>query len=400
MKATVSPTSTGTPRSGRPPAVPQPFDFTSLNRAVFGAGSLARLGEFARDLGGTCTLLVTDPGLEEAGHPQRAEQYLRAAGLEVFVYDAVRENPTTRHVDDGVAFARDRRIDLIVAVGGGSSMDAAKGVNFLLTNGGSMSDYKGFGRAAKPMLPSIGVPTTAGTGSEAQSYALITDEATHQKMACGDKKAAFRVAVLDPELTVSQPRAVTTVTGIDAVAHAIESYVCTKRNPVSQAFALAAWKYLDANFETVLREPTDLDGRAGMQVGSHFAGAAIEHAMLGICHSCANPLTAHYGITHGTAIGILLPHVIRFNAPAAEHLYAELTTSAHPMNGIPASEILARRIEELTALAGHPAWLRECGVSESILSLLAVEAAEQWTARFNPRSVTEADLHRVYQAAW
>ncbi|HJZ89716.1 MAG TPA: iron-containing alcohol dehydrogenase [Gemmataceae bacterium] len=400
MKATVSPTSTGAPRSGRPAAVPQPFDFTSLNRAVFGAGSLARLGEFARELGGTRALLVTDPGLEEAGHPQRAEQYLRAAGLEVFVYDAVRENPTTRHVDDGAAFALDRRTDLIVAVGGGSSMDAAKGVNFLLTNGGSMSDYKGFGRATKPMLPSIGVPTTAGTGSEAQSYALITDEATHQKMACGDKKAAFRVAVLDPELTVSQPRTVTTMTGIDAVAHAIESYVCTKRNPVSQAFALSAWKYLDANFETVLREPTDLDGRAGMQVGSHFAGAAIEHAMLGICHSCANPLTAHYGITHGTAIGILLPHVIRFNAHTVEHLYAELTTPTHPMNGTPASEVLARRVEELTALAGHPARLRDCGVSDSILSLLAVEAAEQWTARFNPRPVMEADLHHVYQAAW
>src|SRR5262249_83786 len=150
MKATVSPTSTGAPRSGRPAAVPQPFDFTSLNRAVFGAGSLARLGEFARELGGTRALLVTDPGLEEAGHPPRAEPYLRGGGLEVFVYDAVRENPTTRHVDDGAAFALDRRTDLIVAVGGGSSMDAAKGVNFLLTNGGSMSDYKGFGRAAKP----------------------------------------------------------------------------------------------------------------------------------------------------------------------------------------------------------------------------------------------------------
>src|SRR5262245_2322979 len=400
MTVTASHTSTAGAHVNRVPAVPQPFDFTSLNRAVFGVGSLARLGEFACELGGTRALLVTDPGLEEAGHPQRAEQYLRAAGLDVFVYDDVRENPTSRHVELGTKFARERNIDLIVAVGGGSSMDAAKGINFVLTNGGCISDYKGFGKATKPMLPSIGVPTTAGTGSEAQSYALITDEASHQKMACGDKKAAFRIAILDPEVTISQPRVVTAVTGIDAVAHAVESYVCTKRNPVSQAFSLSAWKFLESNFEAVLRHPDDLDARAGMQVGSHFAGAAIETAMLGICHSCANPITAHYGVTHGTAIGILLPHVVRFNGPAAEHLYAELVGSTHAMNGTPASEVLARRVDELSGLAGQPTRLRDCGVAESILPLLAVEASEQWTARFNPRPVSEADLLRVYQMAW
>src|SRR5260221_14542721 len=149
--------------------------------------------------------------------------------MEVFLFDEVEENPTTRHVEAGVAFARQHQIDVIVAVGGGSSMDCAKGINFLLTNGGQMSDYKGFGKALLPMLPSIGVPTTSGTGSEAQSYALIADDKTHLKMACGDRKAAFRVAVLDPEVTVSQPPTVTAITGLDALAHAVESYVCTRR---------------------------------------------------------------------------------------------------------------------------------------------------------------------------
>src|SRR5690606_30462183 len=175
----------------------------------------------ARELGGRRALLVTDPGLERAGHPRRAEASLREAGLEVAVFDAVEENPTERHVEAGTAAARAHGADLLVAVGGGSAMDCAKGVNFLLTNGGRMADYKGFGRAGKPMLPSVGVPTTAGTGSEAQSYALITDERSHLKMACGDRKAAFRVAILDPEVTVSQPRAVTAITGIDALAHAV-----------------------------------------------------------------------------------------------------------------------------------------------------------------------------------
>lgn len=399
MRTATLPTSGLVARSGKPPDVP-PFDFAPLNRVVFGPGCLSRLGGCARELGGRRALLVTDPGLEAAGHPQRAAEYLRLAGVEVFVFDEVRENPTTVQVEVGAAFARDRQIDLIVAVGGGSAMDCAKGLNFLLTNGGQMADYKGFGKAAKAMLPSIGVPTTAGTGSEAQSYALITDERTHLKMACGDKKAAFRVALLDPELTLSQPRTVTAVTGVDALAHAVESYVCTKRNAVSQAYSLAAWRHLEPSFETVLTDPANLDARAAMQVGSHLAGAAIENAMLGICHSCANPLTAHYGITHGTAIGVLLPHVIRFNAPAAEGLYAELVSATRTLNGAPASEVLARRITDLVAAADQPTRLRDCGVSETILPLLAIEASEQWTARFNPRPVTESDLLAVYRAAW
>ena len=209
------------------------FDFQPLGRVVFAPGALAQLGEVVRSLGGRRVLLVTDPGLEHAGHPQRATKILREAGLEVFTFDGVKENPTEREVDAGVVFARTHHVDSIVAVGGGSSLDCAKGINFILTNGGRMADYKGHGKAAKPMLPSIGVPTTAGTGSEAQSYALITDERTHLKMACGDKKAAFRVAILDPEVTVSQPKSVTAVTGIDALAHAIEAFVCAKRNPVS-----------------------------------------------------------------------------------------------------------------------------------------------------------------------
>src|SRR5204862_972822 len=170
-----------------------------------------------------------DPGLESVGHPQRAQASLQEAGLDVFVFDDVEENPTSRHVETGARFAKPLGIDLIVSVGGGSAMDCAKGINFLLTNGGQMIDYKGFGRATKPMLPSLGVPTTSGTGSEAQSYALIADERSHLKMACGDRKAAFKAAILDPELTVSQPRTVTAVTGIDALTHAVESYVCTKR---------------------------------------------------------------------------------------------------------------------------------------------------------------------------
>jgi alcohol dehydrogenase len=380
---------------------PVSFDFHPLTRVVFGAGALWRLGELARELGGRRVLVVTDPGLEGAGHPQRAVASLGKADLEVYVFDAVEENPTTTHVDAGVEFARAQGIDLLVAVGGGSAMDCAKGINFVLTNGGRMTDYKGFGKATKPMLPSVSIPTTAGTGSEAQSFALIADERTHMKMACGDRKAAFRVAILDPEVTVSQPAKVTAITGIDALSHAVESYVTSRRSALSQAFAREAWRLLEPNLEVVLRDPANLEARGAMQLGANFAGTAIENSMLGACHACANPLTAHYGLTHGIAIGILLPSVIRFNAPAVGLLYGDLAHEAGLANGdlSVAGEALARRIGDLMEAAGLPASLGACGVSRSILPLLAEEAAQQWTARFNPRPVNEADLLRLFEMA-
>jgi alcohol dehydrogenase len=378
----------------------RPFDYHSPTRVVFGAGTLSRLGELARELGESRVLLVTDPGLEEAGHPQRATESLRESGLEVYLFDDVEPNPTTRHVEAGTAFARPHNIDLIVSVGGGSSMDCAKGINYLLTNGGKMSDYCGFGKAKKPMLPSIGIPTTAGTGSEAQSYALIADDATHLKMACGDRKAAFQVAILDPEVTVSQPLRVTALTGIDALSHAIESYVTTKRNPLAQMFAREAWQLLERNLENVLKEPTDLEARGAMQVGAFLAGTAIENSMLGACHACANPLTAHYGLTHGLAIGIMLPHIIRFNKAPANSLYAELMEQANLVDGsADAADVIAERVTQLMSAAGLPLTLTECGVAPSILPVLAEEANKQWTARFNPRPVGDNDLLNLYEAA-
>jgi len=377
------------------------FDFLPQTRVLFGPGTLNRLGEVCRDLGARRILLVTDPGLEAAGHPQRAQQSLREAGLEVFVFDGVEENPTTRHVAAGVEFARKHAIDFIVAVGGGSSMDCAKGINFLLTNGGRMMDYKGFGLAKQPLLPSVGVPTTAGTGSESQCYALIADEKTHLKMACGDKKAAFRVAILDPEVTLSQPHKVATITGIDALTHAVESYVSTRRNPMSQLFSREAWRLLESNFEQILHHPSDLTARGGMQLGANLAGLAIENSMLGAAHACANPLTAHYGITHGVAVGIMLPHVIRFNAPVVGQLYADLVHDAGLVNGSDetAGDSLARRITELLEIAGLPTCLSACDVRPGIFDVLAEEASQQWTGKFNPRPVTDRELRALYEAA-
>ncbi|MFP6764441.1 MAG: iron-containing alcohol dehydrogenase, partial [Planctomycetaceae bacterium] len=178
------------------------FDFDPRTRVVFGAGVLSQLGDFAREFGNRA-LLVTDSGLKNAGHGDRALTILQAAGLKTVVFDSVQPNPTTDDVQSGLNIARGTHIDVIIGLGGGSSMDCAKGINFLLTNGGQMADFMGIGKATRPMLPLIAVPTTAGTGSEAQSFALIANAETHMKMACGDKKAACRIALLDPQLTVT-----------------------------------------------------------------------------------------------------------------------------------------------------------------------------------------------------
>jgi len=378
------------------------FDWQPRTRLLFGAGTLDRLGEVALSLGGTRALIVTDRGIVAAGHADRARGSLKAAGLSAAVYDGVRENPTTEDVDACVAAAREAGADLLVRLGGGSSIDAAKGANFLLTNGGEMRDYWGTGgRATREMLPLVAVPTTAGTGSEVQSFALISDAQTHQKMACGDPKAAPRVALLDPELTLSQPATVTACTGLDALAHAVESAVTRRRNPVSWLFAREAFCLLAASFGRVLDDPGDAQVRAGMLLGAAYAGLAIENSMLGAAHSAANPLTAHFGVVHGQAVGMMLPHVVRFNAAVTEAraVYAELAAlsgSAHPDA---TAEALAARLSHLAARSGMPASLAACGVSEGDVAALAAEAAAQWTAQFNPRDVTADDFAALYREA-
>src|SRR5437867_5935996 len=310
------------------PVLP-PFDYQPRTRLVFGLDSVERAGELARGLGAKVVLVVTDPGIVTAGHAHRVEHVLQSCGLGVVVFDQVRENPTTRDVDKCLQVAQSAGVDTIVGLGGGSSMDTAKGCNFLLTNGGRIQDYWGVSKAAQPMLPFIAIPTTAGTGSECQSSALIADERTHQKMACLDPKAAARVAILDPTLTLSQPPLVTAHSGIDAIAHAVETAVSRKRNDLSLMFSHESFKLTVPSFPQVLRNPKDIQARGRMLLGAAFAGTAIENSMLGAAHAAANPLTAHYGIVHGEAVGLVLPHVVRFNAQdrAAKRAYAELASA-------------------------------------------------------------------------
>lgn len=379
------------------------FDFQPRTRVIFGPGVVERLGEVAREVGFRRTLLVADRGLVNSGHVDEALTPLHRASVEVFGFHDFEVNPDGQMVQAGRDFAAPLKIDSIIGLGGGSSLDCAKGINFLLTNGGEMKDYAGYGKTTQPLLPMIGIPTTAGTGSEAQSYALISDAQSHSKMACGDPNAAFRIALLDPSLTLSQPRSVAATAGYDAIAHAVETYVTKKRTPLSEVFSREAWRLLEANYEIVLADPNNLDARGAMQLGAYFAGVAIENSMLGATHACANPLTARYGTAHGAAIAMLLPSVVRWNGPVAGAQYRELLNLATAGENPPSdqsTESLARRLEELATAGGLGSSLRESGVASMDLRALAAEAAEQWTGSFNPRPFDITGAMEVYECAF
>jgi alcohol dehydrogenase len=376
------------------------FDFQPRTRVIFGPGAIQRTGGVARDLHFHKTLVVADAGVRGAGHDASLLATLESAGVEPVVFDDFGVNPDSAMVEAGAAFARSHGIDSIVGLGGGSSLDCAKGISFLVSNGGRMADYRGYAKAARPLLPMIGIPTTSGTGSEAQSYAVIADAATHMKMACGDPTAAFKVAVLDPELTITAPRPVTAMAGFDAIAHAVETAVTQKRTAWSDTFSQQAWKLLTSSYERVLQQPADSEARAAMMIGAHLAGMAIEQSMLGAAHACANPLTANFNIPHGLALAILLPHVVRWNAPVARDGYAALLGGPRRrMRDEDPAETLARRLEDLAVTGNLAAKLSDSGVTADSIPDLADLAAQQWTGTFNPRPFSAAGAAEIYRAA-
>jgi alcohol dehydrogenase len=382
------------------------LDFQPRTRIVFGVGTIDRLGDLVRENSGTRVLLVTDPGIVAAGHVQRATRSLSVAGIYCACFDGVVENPTTEGVDSCLAAARQEQIDFLVGLGGGSSIDTAKGCNFLLTNGGRMEDFWGVGKATRPMLPLIAIPTTAGTGSECQSFALITHPQSHVKMACGDPRAAARVAILDPELTLTQPPAVAAATGMDALSHALETAVTRRRNPISQMLSREAFRLCTRGLCRVFSHPQDLDARADVLLGAALAGMAIENSMLGAAHAAANPLTARFGVVHGHAVGLMLPAVVRFNArdPAVAPLYEQLALQGglidpHSANGVPVGEKIAAFLRGFQDEVGLPRSLSGMRITDHDIDLLAADAARQWTGTFNPRPVGPSEFAGLYREA-
>jgi alcohol dehydrogenase len=374
----------------------EPFASKPSPKLVFGPGTLSELPACVREIGATSVFLVSDSGIARAGHLATAQRLLESADIPVAIFDQSKENPTESDAAACRDVARDRQFDCIVALGGGSSMDTAKACNFLLSNGGRMRDYHGYGKATKPMLPLIAIPTTSGTGSECQSYALVSRDDTHEKMACGDPKARARVAILDPDLAVTQPRSVAIQTGLDALAHALESAVCTRRNPISSLYSEGAFRNIAAAIGNVIAGRVSHEECGQMQLGAALAGLAIENSMLGAAHATANPLTARHGIVHGHAVALMLPHVMRFNAinPAVNQIHARYSAILSEVGAT--SLPLIEWVSQVVAQCSIPG-INGAG---SDVGALAHDAAKQWTGQFNPRPLQANDYIALYRSAF
>jgi len=376
----------------------QGFDFAYRPRIMFGPGSSARAGELAMDRNATTVLLVSDPGVTEAGHTDAVASALRAHRISVHLFTGVHENPTLAEVSACAAAARRHGPDLIVGLGGGSVLDVAKACAMVCAEGIGIALRPGMTASSRPHLPMIAIPTTAGTGSECQPHAVICDDQTHTKVAFATSRSLPEAAILDPALTVTQPRRVTADSGFDAIVHAVEVWVTKPGNPLSSLFAGEAFSLLAGNLPTVLAKPDDLDARGLVQLGAAWAGLGIAHSMLGAAHAAGNALTARYPISHGAAVGSMLPAVIRFNSEddRVRARYAALAMRSGLGGDVSA---LLERLSSLWSLTPNPADLTGFGVTAGDVDGLAAEAARQRTGEFNPRPVSAGVFRELFTEA-
>jgi len=376
-----------------------------LKTAVhYGKGRLSELGSLLRCFNASRVLVVTDRGIIVAGIAEKCTDAIRSEGIHFVLFDGVEPNPSTDSVSKSLAFAKGEAVDAIVAVGGGSCIDAAKATNVLLANGGQVADYRGLNQVRRRGLPLVAIPTTAGSGSEMTSYMLISDSKTHQKIVCSDPKIIPDTAILDPTLTLSLPVTMTIETGVDALSNGIESYVSNVSNPYSEPFSLRATEIIAKNILRVYHKPSDLDARGQMLMGSNIGGLAVHLSSIGAAHSMANPLTQHFNIAHGIAVGMVLPCVMLFNAPSQVKKYSQIAFAlgvgleeGEEDQSVSRKGALALR--SLLDQLSLPSNLAAMGVKEDLIPAMAREALEQVSINFNPVKPDLQQMENLYLSA-
>ncbi len=384
----------------------QPFSFATTAQILCESGSAARLGELCRERGAHRVLIVTDPGITRLNMLDGVLPGFAAAGVAVEVFDQVLADPPESVVLEAADQARRMAAQLVIGFGGGSSMDVAKLVALLAHPGATqgLKDIFGVSNARGPRLPLIQVPTTAGTGSEVTPIAIVTTGET-TKMGVVSPHLLPDLAVLDADLTLGLPPAVTAATGIDAMVHAIEAYTSKlKKNPLSDLLAREALRLLALNLDEAVHNGGNREARQAMLLGACLAGQAFANAPVAAVHALAYPLGGHFHIPHGLSNALVLPEVIRFNAPNAGKLYAELAPLLLGERLRSDADRTEQFIAELAALSprsGLPSRLRDAGVPEDSLPRLAADAMlQQRLLVNNPREVSERDALAIYRAAF
>jgi len=377
------------------------FNYLGPTKIVFEVGAITEIPIGVDELG-TRAVLVTDRGLIETGLVDRVKKVMgsKLAG----VFSDVPQDSGMEVVDAGAAYAASAGADVVVSLGGGSVIDTAKGMSILLKSGGKLTDYEGFQMLTEPQIPHIAVPTTAGTGSEVTLGAVIMNHEAGQKIILGENHIIPRIAVLDPSLTEKLPPGLTASTGMDALTHAIESYVATMKNPVSDALALWAMKTIARYLPVAVRTGSDLVARGQMQVAATLAGWAFSNGYLGAVHAMSHALGAVKHIPHGTANALLLPHVMRFNLEEIPELMGEIGQAmGFAESGMPdreAGEAAIAGIENMLVEMGLPRRLSEFGVSDADISRCAELAMSDGSIVCNPRVIMEAEeVVAIYEQA-
>lgn len=380
------------------------FGFHLPTRIEFGNGLLSRAGSLTREVaGGGRVLLVTDPGVRGIGLADKIIRSLNAEGFECLVFDGVNPNPRDVDCEKGGEAARDFGADAIVAVGGGSVLDAAKAVALLHTHGGRIRDYEGRGKVVREVTSIVAIPTTAGTGSEVTRSAVITDTERSFKMTVKDVKLAPKLAIVDPETTYGLPAALTASTGMDALVHALEAYTCREANPMSDMLALAAMEKIFPSLRQAVTEGTR-QARYDMMLGSLLAGIAFSHSDVAAVHCMAEALGGLYDTPHGVANSMFFPIITAYNASAdpAKHARAAAACGL-PVAGLAPEEAAALLVEELGAMAGDigiPAFSSLSGVNPGDFGQLAESSWRNGSTPSNCREITREEYLRLFRECY
>lgn len=380
-----------------------PFTFSVPQDIIVGRGTLARLPEAVKKLGGTHAMIISGPTLNKLGLVDKIADYLKEAGVSSDRFTGTEANPSVETVKAAAERYKESGADFIVAFGGGSPMDVAKAVAVVAKYGGSITEYEGSHKVPGKIIPTIAIPTTAGTGSEVTAFSVITDHSRNYKLTVFSYELIPACAILDPELITTAPPSVAAACGMDAFIHAEEAYVSTAASPFSDAMAEKAMELIGGNLRRFVANRTDMEAAEAMLAGSLFAGIAFSWARLGNVHAMSHPVSAYFDVPHGVANAILLPTVVEYNALADHGKYLKIYNyiSACPVTRdefVP--EMLADEIRALNEALGIPAGLRDAGVTEDKFDAMADDAMKSGNILVNPRRSVKKDIVALYEKAF
>ena len=381
----------------------QTYGFYIPNVSLLGVGCSKETGAQAKALGAKKMLIVTDKGINQMGMADEIKSYVEEAGLQAVIFDGAEPNPTDRNVHDGLKVYHDNECDGIISLGGGSSHDCAKGIGIVATNGGHIRDYEGVDQSTQNMPPFLAINTTAGTASEMTRFCIITNTDTHVKMAIVDWRCTPNIAINDPRSMVGMPPSLTAATGMDALTHAVEAYVSTAANPITDACAVKAIELIGKHLGTAVANGENMEARDAMAYAEYLAGMAFNNASLGYVHAMAHQLGGFYNLPHGVCNAVLLPHVCQFNLIACPERYADIARAlGENVEGLSTTASAQKAIERIKALGlsiGIPENLTVLGVKEEDLEVMSANAKKDACQLTNPRKATLNEVVQIFKNA-